>query len=115
MLRDVEHHAVGSAELGLEEHILEALGPAHETVGAERFEFLDPVFEIIGDLDAEMMQADIVEAAAELVDILELEDRQVERAVAQIDAVGDLFRIVALLGARDLAEAEALLVELGGL
>jgi len=74
-----------------------------------RFQFFDPALKVIGNLDAEMVQADIVEPAAELIDILEFEDRQIERAVTQIDAVGDLLRIVAFLGARDLAEAEALL------
>src|SRR5690348_4340841 len=115
MLGHVKHHAVGSAELGLEEHVLEALGPAHEAFGAERLELFDPVFQIVGDLDAKMVQADIVEPAAELVDVFEFEDCQVERAVAQVHAIADLLRIVAFLGARDFAEAEGLFIEFGGL
>src|SRR5690348_11046451 len=53
MIRDVEHHLVGSVELGLVETLL-SLGPAREAFGAERLELFDHVVDVL-DQHAEMM------------------------------------------------------------
>src|SRR5713226_9899563 len=81
MLGDVEHGAVGTAELDLEESLAVALVLSHEAFGSERFQELGGLFGII-DQDAEMMHAGEVHTLADLVG-LELQHRDVERAVAQ--------------------------------
>src|SRR5947209_3783217 len=114
VLRDVEDGPVGAAELGLEERVRLADILLHEAGRAHLLELLHVGVEIV-DEDAEMMDADIVEPLPELVDVLELEDREIERPVAQVVAPGDPLVAVAAAGAADLLEVERLLVELGGL
>ncbi len=75
-------------------------------LGAEADELLREFLDVL-DQDAEMVDAAIVDALAELVG-LELEDRHVKRAVGQEHAVGEH-----AVGAADLDEIEGLLVELG--
>src|SRR5258708_7004513 len=85
--------------------------PATIRIGAaQRLERLHRSVEIV-DEDAEMMDADIVEAAAELIDVLELEDGEVERAVAEIEAPGEALGVVRIAGAADFLEVEGPLVE----
>src|SRR5262249_29423512 len=93
VLRAIEHDAVGSAEFRLEEDAAPArIGP-HEAGRAHRFELFDMAVEIVNQ-HAEMMDTDIVETLADLIDILEFEHGEVERAVAEIDAPGNAARII---------------------
>src|SRR5262249_6812982 len=76
MLREIEDDTIGAAEFRLE------VGAGHRRVGLHEAgrshllklpgEFLDIV-----DEDAEMMDAGIIETAAELIDVLKFEDREV--------------------------------------
>jgi hypothetical protein len=84
MFGDIEEHAFGAVKLDLE-----AAGPVaglvHVMRAAQR---LDPVRELLDvvDQDAEMVQAGVVETFADLVG-LEPQDRQIDRAVAQVVAI----------------------------
>src|SRR5438132_11904611 len=86
MLGDVEEHIFGAVELDFE--TADALAVlVHVVLAAETLEPLCGLVDIL-DEDAEMVQAGVVETLAELVG-LELEDRQVEGAVAEENAVGE--------------------------
>src|SRR5262249_50262502 len=114
MFRAIENNPVRSPEFRLEKDAAHArIGP-HEARRAHFLELLDIAVEIV-DQHAEMMDADIVEPFAELIDILEFEYGEVQRAVAEIDAPGDAARIIWIAGAADLLEVESPLIELGGL
>src|SRR5712671_3038642 len=86
MLGDVEHHAVRAVEFGLVKAGMTRRRRVPEAVAAQRFDMSPRAGEVV-DQDAEMMQADIVWAFAELIVVAEIEDRDVQRAVAKIDAV----------------------------
>src|ERR1700751_552825 len=104
MLGDIEEDALGAVELDLEAaYSVRAL--VHVVFAAQALELLGNLVDVL-DQDAEMMQAGIVEALADLVG-LEPKDRQVDRPVAQMVAVGE--RSVALA---DLSEIKRLLVKL---
>src|SRR5665213_1217671 len=107
MAGDVEHGAVRALELDLEEAFAVTLFLAHEAFGAERLQMLGGLFRVV-DQDPEVVHPGVVHALADLVG-LELEDGNVERAVAQEIA---LRQRTGRAGLADLLEAERLLVEL---
>src|SRR6059058_3854746 len=90
MTGDVEHGAVRSLELDLEEAFAVALLLAHEAFGAERLQMLGGLLRIV-DQDAEVMHAGVIHPLADLVG-LELQHRDVERAVAEEIALGQRTR-----------------------
>src|SRR5271155_3493403 len=73
---------------------------------AQCLDLLRELLDVV-DEDAEMVQAGIVETLADLVG-LEPQDRQINRPVAQVIAIGER-----PVGLADLLEVERLLVELG--
>ena len=76
---DVEHHAIRTAEF-----VFRVRAGRHRLMQARRahgFELLRPFLDVV-DHDAEMMDADIVDALAKLV-VGEFQDRDVEDAVGQ--------------------------------
>src|SRR5260370_36182526 len=105
MFGDVEEHAFRAVELDLE-----TADPVarlvHVMRAAQCFALLRELLDIV-DADAEMMQAGIVEAFADLIG-LEPQDRQIDGPVAQVIAVSER-----PVGLADLLEVERLLVELG--
>src|SRR5437868_10986461 len=86
MLGDVEEDALGAIKLDLETTDPVAV-LVHVMLAAETLEPLCGFVDIL-DEDAEMVQAGVVETLAELVG-LEPQDRQVDRAVAQVLAIGE--------------------------
>src|SRR5437016_10801505 len=86
MLGDVEKDALGAIKLYLETTDPVAV-LVHVMLAAETLEPLCGFVDIL-DEDAEMVQAGVVETLAELVG-LEPQDRQVDRAVAQVMAIGE--------------------------
>src|SRR5215831_1652639 len=106
---NVEQYALGTVEFLLEIPRLRVdLVAVDVMFGAEAFEPLGK-FVDVPDQHAEMVNAAVVEALAQLVG-LEFEDRHVERAVTQEDAVGEH-----TVRPSDLLEVECLLVEIGHL
>src|SRR6478609_2742853 len=107
MLGDVEQHTFRPKEFLLEiAGLVSVLALVDIVLGAEALELLRERVDIL-DEHAEMMNAAEIHALAELVG-LEFEDRHVERAVRQEDAVGE----VAVRPA-DFLEIEGFLIELG--
>src|SRR5437763_5401389 len=89
MLGDVEQHAFRPEEFLLEiAGLVPVLALVDVVAGAEALEFLRELVDIL-DQDAEMMNAAEIHALAELVG-LEFEDRHVQRAIAEEDAVGEV-------------------------
>ncbi len=106
MLGDVEQHALGAVELLFEiAGLMTLLALVDVVLGAEAFELLREFLDIL-DQDAEMVNAPVIDALAELVG-LEFQDRHVERAVRQEHAVGEH-----AVGAADLDEIEGVLIEI---
>src|SRR6266436_2777195 len=106
MLGDVEEHALGAVEFLFEIAGVRLLLVTVDVIlGPEALELLGEFADIFHQ-HAKMMDAAIVETLAELVG-LEFEDRQVEGAVAQEDAIGKH-----PVRPSDLREVEGLLVEL---
>src|SRR5262249_51345073 len=107
MLGDVEQHTLRPEELLLEiAGLVPVLALVDVVLGAEALELLREFVDIL-DEHAEMVDAAELHPLAELVG-LEFEDRHVERAVAQEDAVGEI-----AVRPADLLEIEGFLVEFG--
>src|SRR5580698_10006079 len=107
MLGDIEQHTLGAVEFLLEIAGLMPVLPLVDVVlGAHALELFFERLDVF-DQHAEMMQAAIIHALAELVG-LELQDRHVERAVAEEHAIGQI-----AVRPADFLEVEGLLVELG--
>ena len=81
MFGDVEEHAFGAVKLDLEPADAVA-GLVHVVLAAQCLDLLREFLDVV-DEDAEMVQAGIVEAFADLVG-LEPQDRQIDRPVAQV-------------------------------
>src|SRR5262249_34416298 len=113
---DVEDDAVGAAKLEFGMRAGWHLACPLDAGRAHRLELAGPFLGVV-DHHAEVVDADVVDARAELVG-RGLEDRKVERTVGEKNA-GRARRLVRLVGieaeAAQLTEAERLLVELGGL
>ena len=106
MLGDVEQHVLGAVEFLLEiAGLMALLALVDVMLGAEAFELLREFLDIL-DQNAEMVNAPVIDALAELVG-LEFEDRHVERAVRQEHAVGEH-----PVGTADLDEIECVLIEI---
>src|SRR5204862_6078179 len=104
MLCTVEKHALGTVKLALEP--ADAVARlVHVVRSAQCLDLLRELLDIV-DQDAEMVQASIVETLADLVG-LEPQDRQIDRPVAQMIAIGER-----PVGLADLLEVERLLVEI---
>src|SRR5271169_2083360 len=107
MLGDVEKHALGAVELLLEiAGLLPALTLIDVVLGTEPFELLRELFDILYQ-HTEVVDATKIHPFAELVGF-EFEDRHVERAVAQEDAISEHS-----VRSAHLHEIESLLVEFG--
>src|SRR5438477_10238536 len=100
MLGDVEEHALGTVKLDLEPADAVA-GLVHVVRSAQRLDLLRELLDVV-DQDAEMVQAGIVEALADLVG-LESQDRQIYRPVTQVIAISER-----PVGPSDLLEVEQL-------
>src|SRR5579884_2845290 len=107
VFRDVEQYVLRPVELLLEiARLVAVLALVDVMLGAEAFEFPGELLDVL-DQHPEVMDAAEIHALAELVG-LELQDRHVEGAVGQKDAVGEM-----PVRPADLLEIERLLVELG--
>src|SRR5262245_34383731 len=91
LLRDVEDDPVGILELALEVHLVLAFAEIEEEGAAGAFDALLRLGEVV-DLEAEMVRADealgVLEPRAALA--LERQQREVDHAVAEIDAGADV-------------------------
>src|ERR1700730_772532 len=105
MLGDVEEHTFGAVEFDLETAEPVAV-LVHVMLAAQALELLGGFVDVL-DQDAEMVQAGVIQALAELVG-LEPQDRQVDRAVAQMMPISER----PIVRADDL-EVESLYIEIG--
>src|SRR5262245_11627793 len=104
MLGDVEEDTLGTVEFDLEAADAFAL-LVHVMLAAQRLDSFCRGLDVL-DEDAEMVQPAVVEPLADLVR-LESQDRQIDRAVAQVITIGER-----AVGLADFLEIERLFVEL---